>query len=131
MVAFDDVTALVIAYLAPILNPVLVATRVPDTRPDELIQVRHVGGPALPPLRLTYRFDVFAWAQTEPRAAQLGGYVRSAVWALPGTDALGITCYQVGEFKGPSMTQDEETRIPQDWATYDLVVRAEAVVSYT
>lgn len=122
--SFADPIALLVAYLGPALAPVPVASRVADERPLEWLQVRRVGGPALPPVREAVRFDVFAWAETEERATIIGHQARSAVWALAGTDRLGVTVYTVGEFMGPTMTQDEETRSPQLWITFEVLIRA-------
>jgi hypothetical protein len=124
MTDFADVVAILVAYLDPLLSAP-VATRVPIPRPVEFIQVRRVGGPALPPARELVRVDVFAWAETEVRAAQLGRAARQAVWALAGTTVDGMTVYQAGEFMGPTMVDDDETGVAQSWTTYELIVRAE------
>jgi hypothetical protein len=125
---FTDVVTTIVGYLAGVLDPVPVATRVPEERPVEFIQVRRVGGPALPPVRETVRLDVFCWAETEVRAYQLGTYVREALWALNGQVLGGLPIYEVGEFMGPTMTADDQTRTPQLWATYELIVRADGAI---
>lgn len=126
--AFSDVVALVVTYLTPIVNPVLVASRVPDPRPAELIQVRRVGGAALRPVREVVRLDVFAWAETEDRTFQLGTDVRTAMHALAGNTLLGPVVYDVGEFMSPRDDDDPETGTPRSWTTYELVVRADEVI---
>jgi hypothetical protein len=70
MTGFADVVAVVRQHLAANM-PVPVATRVPDPRPSELVQIRRVGGVALQPIRESVRLDVFAWAGSEPRAQYL------------------------------------------------------------
>jgi hypothetical protein len=125
---FADIVTTMVAYLAGMLAPVSVATRVPETRPLEFVQVRRVGGPALPPVRETVRLDVFCWAETEARAYQLGTYVREAMWALSSQMLAGVPVYEVGEFMGPTMTADDQTRTPQLWATYELIVRADSAI---
>lgn len=125
---FPDVTGLAIAYLDPLMDPVAVASRVPRARPAELIQVRRIGGTALPPVRDVARLDVIAWAETEPRAAELGNTARAHVWDLAGNTALGVACYRVTEFMGPRMDDDPETGTPRYWVTFDLAVRADDVI---
>jgi hypothetical protein len=127
MTGFADVVAVLVAHLDPLL-PAKVATRVPHRRPVEFIQIRRVGGAALPPVRELVRIDVLAWAKSEVRAAQLGRYTREAIWALAGTTIADLPIYQVGEFLGPTMIDDDETGIPQSWATYELMVRAEPAI---
>lgn len=129
--AFLDVAALAVAYLAPIVDPVAVATRVPDDRPVELVQIRRIGGTAIAPFRETVRLDVFCWAETEQRAHELASTARAAMWATAGNQALGATVYRVTEFLGPRMDDDDEAGSPRSWATYDLVVRANDVTHYS
>lgn len=131
MTGFPPTVALVVAYLAPILAPIHVGTEVPAVRPVEFVQVRRVGGPALPPVRELVRLDVFAWAATEERATQVGGYVREAMWALQGLVIGGVPVYEIGEFMGPTMTEDDQTRTPQLWTTYELTVRADSAIHRT
>lgn len=128
MSGFPDIVAAIVAHLGAVMAPIPVATEVAEDRPPEFVQVRRVGGPALPPVREAVRLDVFAWAATEVRAYQVGTTVRDAFWALNGQVVDGITVYEVGEFLGPTMTADAETRTPQLWATYELTVRADGAV---
>jgi hypothetical protein len=128
MSGFADIVATVVSYLTGALDPTPVATRVPETRPVEFVQVRRVGGPALPPVRETVRLDVFCWAESEARAYQLGTCVREALWALNGQVLAGLPVYEVGEFMGLTMTADDQTRTPQLWATYELTVRADGAI---
>ena len=129
--AFADVTALAITYLTPLVSPVTVATRVPDPRPVEFVQVRRVGGGPVVPFRETVRLDVFCWAETEQRAQELASTVRAAMWALAGNDQLGAMTYQVGEFLAPRLDDDDQTGTPRAWATYDLTVRANDITHYS
>lgn len=126
--ALVDAVALLVAHLAPIVAPVQVAGRVPASRPAELVQVRRVAGPAMPPVREIARIDVFAWADTDPRAVTIGNQVRAAVWALAGNATLGVNVYQVSEFKGPGLDDDPLTGASRVWATYDLHVRADEII---
>jgi hypothetical protein len=135
--AFPDAVDLVIGYLDPIVAPVKVANRVPNPRPDRFVQVRRVGGPAQVPVRDRPRLDVFAWAPTDPQAMALALQVRTALWALAGTNLLGVAVYRVSEFMGPR--QDDDTLpattttttgggTPRVWATYELDLRADDVI---
>jgi hypothetical protein len=128
-VSFPDPTGLLIAYLAPLLDPVKVVSRVPDPRPVELVQVRRTGGNAIEPVRDSARMDVWAWAATDHAATALGLTVRAAVWALAGTTLLGPMCYRVQEFLAPRLDEDPTTNSPRCWATYALDLRADAVIS--
>jgi hypothetical protein len=129
-VSFPDPTALLIAYLTPLLDPVAVVSRVPDPRPTQLVQVRRTGGNALPPVRDSARMDVWAWAAVDHDAMTLGLTVRSAIWALAGTTLLGgVPCYRVQEFMAPRLDEDPTTNSPRAWATYTLDLRANAVIS--
>lgn len=125
---FPDATGLAIAYLDPLMDPVQVASRVPRDRPAELLQVRRIGGTGLPPVRDVARLDVIAWAEQEPRAAELGNIARAHVWALAGTNLLGVACYRVAEFMGPRHDDDPETGTPRYWVTFDLHLRADDVI---
>jgi hypothetical protein len=125
-----NVTALLVAYLDPILDPIKVASRVPTDRPVELLQVRRVGGRGLPPVRDVARIDIFAWAATEPRAEEIGGTARSAVWALAGTDLAGVAVYTISEVLGPRLDDDEETGTHRSWTTIDVMVRADEIMGY-
>lgn len=136
--AFPDVVALLIAYLDPIVGAVAVASRVPNPRPGRLVQVRRAGGLAQSPVRDRARLDVFTWAPTEVEAMQLALTVRSAVWALAGTDTLGPMVYRVQEFMAPRAFDDERSdstaqvvnagASPRVWATYELTIRADDVI---
>lgn len=128
MTAWPAVVSLLVTYLTAELAPIPVATEVPEDRPVEFVQVRRVGGPALPPVRELVRLDTFAWAASEERAYQVGLYVREAMWALNGQLLATLPVYEVAEFLGPTMTADEETRSPQLWATYELTVRADGAI---
>lgn len=126
---FPDVNTALIAYLKPVHAPVKVVSRVPDPRPRRLVQVRRVGGPAEPPVRDAARIDIKCWAPDDDAAMALALEARAAVWALSGTTLLGVPCYQVSEFLGPRLDDDPVTSSPVAWATYSLLVRANAAVN--
>lgn len=125
---FVDPTALAVAYLTPIVDPIPVASRVPDPRPDEFVQVRKTGGAAAPPVREIVRLDVHTWGVDDPAAYDLALTVRTAMWALGATDLLGVTVYQVGEFLAPRLLDDPESGTSRAWATYDLTIRADEII---
>lgn len=129
-----DVVGLTRTYLAaglatagPSSSPVPVLTRVPRDRPTEWVQVRRVGGTTTT-VRDIARLDVIAWAETEPRASELGHLARAAVWALAGTSLLGPSCYRVTEFMAPRQLDDTDTGTPQLWLTVELHVRADELI---
>ncbi|MFH0243592.1 hypothetical protein ACGRHY_14460 [Streptomyces sp. HK10] len=121
---FPDLNAALIGYLTPLRAPVPVVSRVPDPRPDRLVQVRRVGGQAEPPVRDAARVDVHCWDPDDAAAMNLALAVRAEVWALSGTSLLGVPCYRVSEFLGPRLDDDPVTGSPRVWATYSLLVRA-------
>ncbi len=132
--AFPDVVGLLIGYLAgqlatagPAATAIPVQSRVDRARPPEWVQVRRVGGTTLT-VRDVARVDVFAWAETEPRATELGLLARAAIWRLAGKPTLGPMVYQVNEFMGPRNVDDDETGVPQLWITFDLHVRADELI---
>lgn len=126
--AYVDVLALVITYLDG-LHSVPVASRVPDPRPTTWVQVRHVGGTQLRPVRDVVRLDVFYWANGEA-AAQAGGLtLRGQIHALAKTSTLGIVCYVVEETLGPRPFDDPLTGANRSWATYALTVRANDAIA--
>jgi len=125
--AFPDVVELVIAYLDPLITPP-VRSRVPSNRPPEFVQVRRVGGTSPGSVRDQARLDVFAWAGSDPRAMELQLEVRTALWALAGTNDLGVAVYRVQEFMGPRQDDDPLTGTPRAWATYSLDVRADDAI---
>jgi hypothetical protein len=107
---------------------VLVASRVPEDRPVEFVQVRRVGGVPAVPVRDRARLDVFCWSGTDPSAMELGLTVRELIWALAGTDQLGPMVYRVEETLGPRQDDDPMTGTPRVWATYSLHIRADEAI---
>jgi hypothetical protein len=127
--AWPDAVALVTTYLRPIVAPVTVASRPPQESAPRgpLVQVRRVGGVPLL-VRDPARLDVFAWAPSDTEAMALALQVRSAIWALSGTQLLGPVCYRVGEFMGPRQADDPASLTPRVWATYELDIRADEAI---
>jgi hypothetical protein len=122
--AYPDAVALIIAYLDS-LHAVPVVSRTPSPRPDEWIQVRHIGGAELRPVRDEPRLDVFYWAADEPAAAVGGELVRRELHALAKTSLLGVQCYRVDEVMAPRQFDDPlVTDSYARWATYTLTLRA-------
>lgn len=127
--SYPDVVALLRTYLLPIVTPTQVVSRIPHPRPDELVQIRRVGGTELRPIRDKPRVDVFAWAATEPDATALADQLRVAIHALAATTLLGPPVYRVDEFLGPRMDDDPLTGRPRVWATYTLDIRANDAIA--
>ncbi|MBB4935648.1 hypothetical protein F4561_006557 [Lipingzhangella halophila] len=126
--AFPDIFPPLRAHLLPVVDPVPVVTRVPDPRPERLVQMRRVGGQAQAPVRDRARFDVWCWAPTDDEAMGLALDVRGALWALSGTDQIGPPVYRVEEFLGPRHDDDPTTSSPRVWATYELTIRADSAI---
>ncbi|MPZ27544.1 MAG: hypothetical protein GEV12_14325 [Micromonosporaceae bacterium] len=127
--AYPDVVALLRTYLLPIVDPVEVVSRVPLPRPDQLVQIRRVGGTELRPVRDQPRVDVFCWAATDPAAWTLADLVRRSVHALAGTVLLGPTVYRVDETLGPRSLDDPPTGTPRVWMTFSVSVRADDAIA--
>lgn len=125
--AFPDAVALTIGYLAPLLAPVGVSSRVPHQRPARFVQVRRIGGQTRL-VRDVARLDVFAWGEDDPDAMTLALDVRVRLWALAGTNLLGVPCYAVGEFLSPRQDDDDRAGAARVWATYELTLRADDVI---
>lgn len=137
--ALPDVVGLVRTYLADQLanagpgvggSAIPVQTRVDRDRPAEWVQVRRVGG-STTTVRDLARLDVIAWAETEPRATELGQLARAAMWRLAGSSELGPPVYRVAEFMGPRQLDDGDTGTPQLWITFDLSIRADELIHLT
>ena len=124
---FPDALSLVVAYLTAQNPGVDVVTRVPIPRPEQLIQVRRVGGTA-DLVRDRARIDVFAWAPTDLEAMTLALAVRAQIWALAGKSTLGPVCYRVAETMGPRQFDDQISQTPRVWATFALDIRADAAI---
>lgn len=121
MTTYPDVEKLLIDYLGPIVA-VPVHSRVPRAKPATWVQVRRVGGPD-EIVRDRPRVDVWAWAEDDGTAHDLCMTARSAIHALKGTTLLGVACYQVEEFLGPSRRDDPESGASRMWMTVQLSLR--------
>lgn len=128
--AYPDIVGLLRTYLLPIVAPLQIASRVPDPRPDDWVQLRRIGGPQQRPVRDRPNVDVFAWALTDPAAEQLGDLLRRSIHALAGTTLLGPMVYRVDEVLGPRSLDDELTGRPRVWATYSIDVRADNAIQH-
>lgn len=129
--SFPDVTGLLVAHFATLLSPLPVSVDVPATRPDEFVQIRRIGGPALPPVRDLPRLDFIAWSTTAIKAMTLLTTVRTELWALAGTTTIGVTVYRVDEELGPRQANDPDTGLPMATMTMQLNARADAAIQFT
>lgn len=127
---YPDVVSLLRAYLLPVVTPTQVVSRIPDPRPQQLVQIRRVGGTELRPVRDRARVDAFCWAPDELAAYALADTVRVAVHQLAGTDTLGPAVYRVDELLGPRFDDDPLTSTPRVWVTYTLDVRADDAIAH-
>lgn len=127
--AYPDVLNLVRDHLASVYAPTPVVTRIPSPRPATFIQLRHVGGGDLRPVRVRERLDVFTWSTDEPTAQALALQVRATMHALANSTSLGVACYRVDEFLAPRPFDDPLTGAARSWATYTLDVRADDAIA--
>lgn len=121
MTSYPDVEKLLKDYLEPLVGKP-VHTRVPRTRPDVWLQIRRVGGPN-DVVRDRPRVDLIAWASRDDTALDLCMAARSAVHAIEGTTLLGVACYRVEEFLGPTRRDDLESGSSRMWMTVQLSLR--------
>lgn len=128
--AFPDVLNLLRDTLATANSPTPVVTRIPASRPVTFIQLRHVGGADLRPVRVRERFDVFTWAADEPTAQALALTVRGQIHAYAGTSTIGAMVYRVDEFLAPRPFDDLLAGVFRSWATYQLDVRADDAIAH-
>lgn len=129
--AYPDVVSLLRTYLlaAPVSLGVPVASRVPEPRPVQWLQLRRVGGTQQRPVRDRPRVDAIVWDDDEPGAWQLADTVRRAIHALAGTTTLGPMVYRVDEFLGPTFTDDGLSGAVRCMATYAISVRADDAIA--
>lgn len=123
MTTYPDVEKLLIDYLEPFVG-VPVHTRVPRNRSQIALwlQVRRVGGPD-DIARDRPRVDLIAWGDDDGAVHDLCMTARSAVHALLGTTLLGVACYRVEEFLGPTRRDDLESGSSRMWMTVQLSLR--------
>lgn len=122
MTVFPDAEKLVIDYLAPIVG-VPVSTRVPHDRQTRWVQVRRHGGTYDNLVQDRPRLDLWAWGSDEGDARDLCMAVRTAIHAAQGTLLLGVVCYLVEEFLGPTRADDAESGASRMWMTVQLSLR--------
>lgn len=125
---FPDIFPALRTYLLPLVGGVPIVTVRPDPLPDTFVQFRRSGGTVQLPVRDRPRYDAYAWAPTAEECMTLALTVRTAVWALAGTNTLGVMVYRVEELLGPRDFDDPNTSRPRVWATYSLDVRADDAV---
>jgi len=121
---FPDVVPLLIGYLNTSMTP-LVASRVPDPRPEQWVQVRRNGG-----VKLIVRDQAIitftVWdAVDEDRCFTNLKTTRSLVHDLQGTATLGPMVYRVQEITGPMDDNDEQSGDHLKWFSAALDVRAD------
>lgn len=121
MTTYPDVEKLLVDYFGPLVD-VPVHTRVPRVRPVTWLQVRRVGG-LNDVVRDRPRVDLIAWARDDGAALDLCMAARSAVHALQGTTVLGVACYRVEEFLGPTRRDDIDSGAARMWMTAQLSLR--------
>lgn len=104
-----------------------VDTQVPNSRPDEYVVVRRVGGTQRDLVTDEALITLEASAQTEFRARQLLDYARAFVKAARGTSRDSTAIYSTHEISGPADLPDPVAQIPRSSATWQLAVRGTAL----
>lgn len=128
VMVFDDVEAMLVDWLTTRLTgysagPVVVATKVPNPRPDRFVKVTRTGGHQRDLITDLVQVTVECWAATDPDAADLARLVRAYVWMLAGTEAAGTWVRIVTEVGGPVAFPDPETNNPRYQFTAELNIR--------
>ncbi len=130
--SFPDVTGALIDYLTDNnvhAADVHISASIPDDDRDKSVQVRRVGGSAMPPVRDSPIMEFRHWGETARGAAQAAGLTRAALWALPGTDLLGagVTVYRLDE-TGYRDVSDPLTGRPLSILTVNIQIRADSAI---
>ena len=114
VVAFASAEAVMVAYLRAELGArgetATVATRVPATRPAELVRVMRVGGTRDDIITDGAMLTFDCWAPNEIAAEALAAMVRALVGAMPDRSD---TCRRVTEVGGPVNQPDPDTNSPR------------------
>lgn len=118
--AFLDAASLVLAFLRARIPGVEVVTRVPKTRPPELVRVWRNGGPARSRIvdAPLITFDV--WAPSTPRAFELANEIRAALL----NEQVAPQVRRVVEITGPYDNPDPESTSPRVRFSVQMTVRA-------
>lgn len=119
-VAFPDATLLATTYLRPLMTPVHVGSKVPGTRPAEMVLLRRLGGPRRNALVDGARIDVQVWAPNDARAAELAETARYHLARI--CEALPAV-RQSAEETGPTIIPDAPSDLPRALMTVVLSVR--------
>jgi len=122
IVSVDCEAAVRDALLAslPLLGEdVKVCVRIPATRPAEFLHILLAGGPRETLVTDAFRVIVEAWAQDEPRAAELLNRARAILFAQQGPTLFGVV-----EYAGPANLPDPTS--DQVRYTASMTVRARA-----
>lgn len=102
---------------------VVVATKVPNPRPAELVKPRRVGGPARNLVLDAPMFLFECWSTTGPAAEQLCELTRGYVLAFNGETFGGVWCSHVDEIGGPVDFPDPDSAQPRWTYSAQLLLR--------
>lgn len=112
VVVFPDAVLVAIDYLRPRFPGVPVQSRVPESRPDEFITVRRIGGQRRSLILDRPRVDIHCWAASEEDAEALTARVRAHTLAMAGRRGT-TTVYDVQEVGGPQWLPDDTSGQPR------------------
>ena len=128
--AIPDTVGLMIAWVVGLSLPGSppVSAEIPDPLTEDHVQVRRLGGPALPPVRDQPLIHLSSWAPTDKLALDRLNIIRPQMWALVGTATLGVTVYELDETAGPTSTTDPQGGRPFAFMRWAVTVRANDII---
>lgn len=131
VVAFDDIEALVTAYLRAELgargDAAKVSTKVPNPRPPRLVRVTRNGGTADWPVTDRPLVVVQCWDAEIVAASDLARLARALLWALPGDSTFGGPVRKVTELAGPAYFPDPTSAFPRYQFSAEVNIRGRAL----
>ena len=114
VIAFPSAEAIFVSYVSARLAAraitATVATKVPATRPDQLVKIRRIGGTSVNMVMDAPMVVFDCWAPTEIDAEALACVVRAEVLAMPGQSDSCAHVYEVG---GPVNQPDPDSNSPR------------------
>lgn len=126
-VLFPAADTVVVTNLAAVLaargDTAVVATIVPNPRPDRLVVVHRTGGPRRDQITDNAQLTIECWDATDTGAHDLAQLVRAYINAMPGHVHNGVAVYRVTEFSGPALLPEPNTALPRYSFTAQVAMR--------
>jgi hypothetical protein len=128
---FPDATWLVIDHLRAALaarsDTAIVASEVPNPRPDRLVYVHLGGGVRRSVVSDAPQIDIEVWDVATEDAHDLAQLCRALIHTMPGQVVNGVAVYRVDEFAGPADLPDPLTDNPRVVFTVQIHLRGSAL----